>query len=154
MSNQRNQIDPVEALWREFHEADRAGVFARTPVSIDAARSSTAPTEAIAPALPAWVLQVRRRWVPIAALLAVVVSVWGFLLSRELNHIQDGRSPSVATLAQAGDDIGHRFALRCLNGPGGSIDEGCRSFDLDTDGQITLADYGAHQLAPTRRRDQ
>jgi len=154
MSDQRNQLDPVEALWRELNAAEHGGVFARTPVSLETVDTLPDPQRVGDPLLPAWVVYLRRRWVPVAAMLALVVSVWGFLLARELNHIREDRAATAASLTRPGDKLGDRFALRCLSGPGGSIDEGCRSFDLDTDGQVTLADYGALQRAPRPHRNQ
>ncbi len=154
MQDQRQQLDPVESLWRALDEAERGGVFGRTPVSLETAGSVADSPGATEPTLPVWVLHLRRHWVRIAAMLALVVSVWGFLLVRELNHIRKDRAPAIASVTQPGDTLGDRFALRCLSGPGGSIVEGCRSFDLDTDGQVTLADYGALQRAPRPHRTQ
>ena len=148
-SDQKDPVDLVESLWRELEQADRAGVFSATeaPRALsDRAGRSSAPQVAVH-ANPAWMGPLRRRWVGIAAMLGLVVSVWAFLFARELDRLREGRTPGGGLVTRSGEWGEHRFALGCLSGPGGSIDDRCRDFDLDTDGQITLADFGAHQRA-------
>jgi len=144
MTERPDKLDSVELLLGELRDAKHAGLFERTSVSLGAANAASAHNQ---PGLPAWVLHLRRRWVPIAAALGLAVTAWSFLFSRELNRLRQERIVGSAAPLAPDATPGDQFAFGCLSGPGGTIDDGCRSFDLDTDGKVTLADFRRHQLA-------
>lgn len=143
MTDQRDNLDPVEALWRDYTDAERAGVFARTSLSATELRTKSEGFAQDQPALPAWVLHLRRRWVPIAAMLALAVTAWTVLFTLELGRLREDRTGPGAIAPT--DRLAFADTVACLSGPGGTIDDRCRAVDLDTDHQVTLADFGVLQ---------
>jgi hypothetical protein len=134
-----NQLDAIEQRLLDLEEAERADVFSRTPVDSEQLLQEPAVTASRTFGLA-------QRLAPLVAAVAIVaVAVCGWVFGPESVTIPEpdrfaGTAPSVDT-AQA------VTLQECMNGPVGSLLPGCDEFDLDDDGSVTLADFGAYQLA-------
>ncbi len=137
MDNDRRHLDPIEDGLAELAEAQRAGVFGRTP--IDAGQCLLADE----PRAPVNVRRLMARLMPVAAVLVLAVTVWTTMFALQLSEIRENKQMLAA--GQAKPDTS--FAT-CMNGPSGDGLSGqCGELDRDTNGQIDLRDFGSYQLA-------
>ena len=134
----QTQLDPIERRLLELEDAERAGVFARTPVDAEQVLREQS--------LAARPFSLAQRLAPLvaaAAIVAVAVCGWVFGPGSVTTP-----GPDQFAAATSSGDTGHAATLQeCMNGPEGSLPAGCGEFDLDGDGSVTLADFGAYQLA-------
>ena len=143
MNEPNSQPDRFEELLARAQQLDQAGVFNRTPVDPAALMRDSA-----AGSRPR---RLHRLFVALqaAACLAVIVGVVS--LWRGDNGPQslvENRS-SAPALARA--DAG--TMVNCMNGPAGlALGGDCQCVDLDADGDVDLADYGALQRSYAARR--
>ncbi len=139
--NEDNQsIDPAERLLLESHMAKEGGVFDETPLSVEALLCEPIEQD----------VRTRKRrllrWVPIAAAILLVCSVWTMMIGSYLREIRDGASLSRSVLA-ASDMASPEEFLACFDNSKTAESPGCRRHDYDNDGGINLADFAALQLA-------
>lgn len=137
---ERSQLDPVEMRMLELEDLERVGVFSRSPVQADELLRRASEGSATDP------VSLIRRLVPLAAAAAVVaVALCGWMF--------DGGSAGrlgTGSVTDGTPDSGSGKAgtiQACLAGPTQTLQPGCDEFDFDSDGSVTLADFGAYQLA-------
>jgi hypothetical protein len=134
-----------ERLIAEAFAAQKAGVFARTPVDV-AALAAPAPA-------------VRKvRWhervlvgLPVAACVAAVLgiaSMWAMTggdgsMTSPLASVR----PSIG-----GEQFSAQMLVECMTGPGEAVSNGCTAADLDGDGHVDLRDLSAFQVLAAGRR--
>lgn len=133
MSTTASDNTRFEQLIAEAFAAQKAGVFARTPV--DVAELATAGPRQV-------------RWhervlvgLPVAACVAAAVgiaSMWS-LPAGERSPLASLEPSRVASPADV------RLVADCLSGPGAEVSNGCTAADLDDDGDVDLHDLSAYQ---------
>ncbi len=138
MSNDPTQLDAIEGALVELAAAEKAGVFGRTRVDAAALLSGEASTS---PRYPRW--RSSRIMLPVAAAVAMAIGVSSWMFTSQLNAPGNGGFGDHVVVADAGRCAGGFFG--CLTGPGSSGSSGCQAYDYDSDGDVDLADYGAHQ---------
>ena len=136
-----------EMLIAEAREADRAGVFARTRVDLEAL--------AEAPRSSLLIRFYERAMVglPLAACVAIVVGIasWG-IRSGPVDHRSALVFENAGELETVVEACGPDVFARCVSGPGQPIGPGCGCADLDSDGDVDLWDLSSYQrLAGTRQ---
>lgn len=122
----------LECRLGELNEAERAGVFRASRV--DPRQLMRAGGSVRSSSL---------RYAAAAALFLVVTSgVWTAMFQWNLSSLrQDRGSNQLATIA-IGD---------CLAGPRGNLPSACNTYDLDSDGDVDLADLSSFQTAYAQR---
>ena len=140
MSNDPTQLDAIEKALLELDAAEKAGVFGRTSVD---ARALLSREASAGPSHPRWLTS--RLAMPAAAAVAMAIGVSSWMFTSQLNAPGNGGFGSHVVVADAGRCAGGFFG--CLTGPGSSGSTGCQGYDYDSDGDVDLADYGAHQRA-------
>jgi hypothetical protein len=130
MTDDREQLDVIETALLELEAADAAGAFERT--SVDGRSILAVGPDAARTTLSARrrALRVVLRSLPVAAALALVVGVWGWMFSAELSRIS-----------------GQVNFQKCFGGPTSARMTECSEHDYDADGDVDLADFSAYQLA-------
>ena len=137
MHDDRRQLDPIEEGLAEMAQAQRAGVFGRTPV--DLAQCLLADE----PAAPVNVRGLMIRLMPVAAVLLLAFTVWTTMFAMQLSEIREKKQLLAAR--QVAPDTSY---AACMNGPtGDGLSDQCGQLDRDTNGLIDLRDFGAYQLA-------
>lgn len=124
-----NKNRDIEALLRELHEGETAGVF--RPTAVDRVRAAVAHS-ARRTRLTEWA------WRCAAAAACVALGIWGW-------DAFSPRGQNVNKMVSAARGGGLDVA-RCLTGPGVAADPDCLSLDLDQDGDVDLADIRRMQL--------
>ncbi len=137
---ERSQLDPVERRMLELDDLERVGVFSRSPVE---ANELLRGAPATSPGDPVSLI---RRLVPLAAAAAIVaVAICGWMFGGG-SAARLGSGP--LTDATPGSGSGKAGTIQaCMAGPTQTLPPGCDEFDFDSDGSVTLADFGAYQLA-------
>ncbi len=149
MTQTSHNQDWLERLMAEAAQAERAGVFQAT--EIEAASLLSRPA-----VRPSWFRRHQHALVglPVAACLAFVAvlgtlhfGVPGTITQVAIND-SNGESSMTSNTAPA---AGHRtedVLMSCFSGPGGGfLSAECAIADLDSDGDVDLADFSAFQLA-------
>ena len=133
MTDQGEQLDPMEQGLKEMRAADSAGVFRTTGVDAHALLRH-APDSSPAHSR---IFAVRR--LAVAAAVLIAVSVFGWVFSR-----QGAETPSqfIGTELVAAASFSD-----CVAGPADAAVAGCDPYDYDADGDVDLADISSHQLA-------
>ena len=120
----------------ELAGMERNRVFDRTPVETGRAGRLHRPGSRL--------IRLTRGGLSVAACLFIAVG-----LGRVLLDTGDGQ-PGLPAMNIAGLSpvaLDWNAFSRCLSGPGGLIDPGCREADLDVDGDVDLADFRQFQMA-------
>ncbi len=148
MAHTPHNQDWLERLMAEAAQAEQAGVFQAT--EIEAASLLSRPA-----VRPSWFRRHQHALVglPVAACLAFV-AVLG-----TLHYGAPGTFTQVVVNSPTGENnmtsdasaaVGHRTAdvlMSCFSGPGrGFLSTECATADLDSDGDVDLADFSAFQL--------
>ena len=143
MWDETSNPDSIEAGLAELDRAERAGVYRPTPFD----RRWLAPAnESVRYSPTGWVsLMSRRRWIAAASLVLLAGGVWGVMFAYHLSTIRPHSRTEPVRLADAGS-FAAGSVITCLRGPSGDGRNGCRAGDLDGDGDVDLADYGALQV--------
>ena len=128
MDREFAQFDGLESASREFGEAERAGVFARTRVDARAVLRQPVSTPTIHP------IGVRRLG-SIATVQVIAVGVWSWMFVDQIGKLRERANSVVA--AKPG-------ILAHLTGPAVASTEAYDDFDAD--GDLDLADYRSFQL--------
>ncbi len=132
MREPESNLDPIERLMLASREAERAGVFAST--ASRAARRSTSYAR---------VIRIGAGLLSAAACLLVAVTV--SQVAHRQSTSTNGPAMNVAQARPVSLDWG--VFSSCLTGPGQPIVAGCHSADLDTDGDVDLADVRRFQTS-------
>ena len=142
MPNHRDQLDPSESALCDADQARRAGVFRATPLD---ARSliSQAGSDGTRPR------RIALRFAAVAALLVITLLVWGGMFASQLAQLKARSRGTTAPQVASAESISS-----CLGGPAGALSTPCRSFDLDADGDVDMADVSRYQLAYAAPRHQ
>jgi hypothetical protein len=124
----------------KLEDVERAGVFSRSPVQADELLRDSSE---ISPANP---VRLIRRLVPLAAAAAVVaVALCGWMFGGGFAG-RVGSGPVTDATPDSGSGKAGTIQA-CMAGPTQTLQPGCDAFDFDSDGSVTLADFGAYQLA-------
>lgn len=142
MSDDHQPLDAIEERLRDLRAAEDAGVFSHTRVN---------PASLVREAMPTptpLVYRVRPvRWVQLAAAIGIAAVVWTWMYASLIGNVREGKSAIVAD-ASSTTSVGWDGSFTaCLTGPADGLPQQCRDYDLDADGDVDLADYGAVQLA-------
>jgi len=138
VTDHHDPLDPIETALAEFGEAERAGVFGRTPLPGREAWEDK-PTTIKFP------LRTLRR-LAIAATIALAVGVWSWTYSTRQSSLP--MQPHKATSLQFADSGTIQASIaRCISGPTGSVDAACGGVDFDGDGDVDLADFSSFQAS-------
>ena len=149
MAQTPHNQDWLERLMAEAAQAEQAGVF--QPTEIDGAglmgRSASKPS---------WFRRHQHALVglPVAACLAFVAVLGtlqyggpGSFTSVAINHSNPDNNMTSGMSAAAGPRMTDML-MSCFSGPGREfVSSDCATADLDSDGDVDLADFGAFQLA-------
>ncbi|HRX84567.1 MAG TPA: hypothetical protein P5572_06055 [Phycisphaerae bacterium] len=137
MSTLASDNTRFERMIAEAFAAQKAGVFASTPVDVAAL---------VAPEAPARVVRWHERLLvglPVAACVAAAIgmaAMWGVSTDRQagspLASVEPAVTSHVANLQLVAD---------CMSGPGAAVTNGCMAADLDDDGDVDLQDMSAYQ---------
>ena len=140
-NDQSDHPAKIDDLLSELSAADRAGVFQSSSIEAtsllaDANRVHNVPA----------ILRMRR-WVPFAAaaVLAITAITWSTMFSWKLTELREAKisnnSGQLIVAATAGD-VGF---FECLSGPTANLDDQCKPYDLDNDGDVDMSDWAAKQ---------
>lgn len=145
MTMSKSPLDAVEAALLELAEADKARVFAPTPID----RHLLAATPVFAPVSAGSVI--RRFRAPLAAAAVLAIGVWSLMFYSELSSLrQASRLVDHSLIAMSGETTPERTAngdfMECFSGPQPAQLVSCHSYDFDADGDVDLADYRSYQL--------
>lgn len=124
----------------ELDELEQAGVFSPSAVTVDDLLGEALGTSANRP------ISTVQRLAPLAAAAAVVtVAVCGWIFGLD-SATRSGPGPFTDAAPSAGS--GNVETIQdCMVGPTQTLPAGCDEFDFDRDGSVTLADFGAYQVA-------
>lgn len=136
-SEKRRSDEQLEKALAEVLDAERAGVFRNTMVQ--SVRESSGIPLVGSP----------RFWVPLAAAAALAFGVWGLMFARYLGEIREQAAQNSAILRT--ESLAVAFS-GCMNGPGIAGNATCARLDLDSDGDVDLADFSRSQLASASNR--
>ncbi|MCH8147676.1 MAG: hypothetical protein IH987_06725 [Planctomycetes bacterium] len=143
MTKEHEHLEPVESALLELDQAERATVFARTPVS---AEELIAPSHANQPMVLSRHTLV---WLSsVAAVVLLAAGVWTVMFRYQLDHLRSsaGMVDSSASGA-AGDDPCDGNFLNCFSGPESVVlAMRCDLHDYDADGDVDLADFRSYQI--------
>lgn len=139
MIDRFDQLDPIEASLRELADAEQVELFRRTHVD---ARSllRSAQTVNRAPRV-----MLRMRWISIAAVFALAVTICGWAFTKWTGLPHRHRLPIGTMMASAIDGCDGAF-FACLTGPNGTPATACGAYDYDSDGDVDLVDARTYQL--------
>ena len=141
MTTEQNHLDPIEDAIAELNAAERAGVFNRSPIE--------AHELLAADRVPDWARSPRallRLW-PVAAVVGLAAVVWSWMFYAEITDLRQ-RSMLLANASRSHAAEEYAPFNTCFRGPRGqSVGGDCRPHDLDTDGDVDLADFRNFQLA-------
>jgi hypothetical protein len=143
VTDHHEPLDSIEASLTELVDAERAGVFGRTPMPEREAWKDE-------PATVLFPLRTVRR-LAIAAAIALAIGVSSLMFQKNLSSLRD-RSRMATTVRVA--DLGtiQVSIAQCLGGPSGSIDPSCGEVDFDGDGDVDLADFRSFQVSYAAQR--
>jgi|GEM_PF-2452806 len=137
MADDKQHHDRIETMLADLRDAERANVFARTPVDAKAL---------IADAKPTLSLSRMRRTVGLlsaAAVVALSVGLWS--LTAPYRGTPNGSMVNQSS-SDAGSPCDGSF-VRCFSGPAPVVMASrCLAHDYDADGDIDLADYRNYQI--------
>ncbi|UCE59791.1 MAG: hypothetical protein JSU63_20405 [Phycisphaerales bacterium] len=140
MTDKDRQLDAIEDALLELKSVERAGVFERTRV--DAQDALRAEPVKHATRLRRQVV----RWVPIAAAIGMIATVWTTMFDTSTrSSLPSPSSTSVVSTAGNGE-CHHGSFVGCFTGPESVIVASCLDHDYDADGDVDLVDFGAYQL--------
>jgi hypothetical protein len=121
----------LETLLGDLEDAQRAGVFSRTP------------PHALNAALPSQRTRfylVSPKWA-VAATLILTAGVWSMMFRTKVSEVRDqARSARMAVAL----DLQTQLAS-CTAGPIGAMSGSCARVDFDRDGDVDLLDYSRYQ---------
>ena len=143
VTDHHEPLDSIEASLSELEDAERAGVFGRTPLS----RREAWKDE---PATVLFPLRTVRR-LAIAAVIALAVGVSSLMFQKNLSSLRD-RSRMAGTVRVADRGTVQASIAQCLGGPRESIDPACGEVDFDGDGDVDLADFRSFQVSYAAQR--
>ncbi|HUU83254.1 MAG TPA: hypothetical protein VM243_07090 [Phycisphaerae bacterium] len=146
MTDQPRQPDDIERLIAQVRDLEEAGVFRQTPVDV---ASLVQGGRCERPRRLTHRLFVGLQVAAGVALVVGLVTVWRLGVSSDVpDGMGNSSGADVVNAIPAGQAEQARAVARCLTGPaGGSLAEYCQSVDLDRDGDVDLADYGALQVS-------
>ena len=140
---ENEQLEPIESALLELDQAERASVFARTPVS---AEELIAQCQANRP------MVLRRHtlaWLSSAAAVVLLAAgVWTVMFKYQLDHLRSsaGIVEGPASGAGGNDPCDGNF-LNCFSGPESVVlAMRCDLHDYDSDGDVDLADFRSYQI--------
>jgi len=140
VTDHHEPLDSIEALLSELGDAERAGVYGRTPLPKREAWKDE-------PATVLFSLRTVRR-LAIAAVIALAVGVSSLMFQRNLSSLRN-QSRMTGTVRVADRGTIQASIARCLGGPTGSVDPACGGVDFDGDGDVDLSDVSAFQRSVT-----
>ena len=142
MTNDHEHLEPLESALGELADAERASVFAATPVK---AEELIARARTVGPTI----LKRRRlAWLSAAAVIALATGVWTLMFQHEFDKLR-GRSGVVArnTLHGGGEGPCDGNFINCFSGPQPVLlASRCHVHDYDADGDVDLADFRDYQI--------
>ena len=136
MTDDLQQLHPIERAMIDLSDMERARIFARTPV--DGVRQAGSSR-------PAWrLIRLALTGLSAAACLLIAVGIARVVL--ENGSGQPGVPPmNMAAVSTASLDW-NGFS-RCLSGPGRAVDPTCRDADYDADGDVDMVDFREFQVS-------
>ena len=143
MTNDRQQLDPIERALLELREVERCGVEARTPIDEGVLRQ---PVEVAAGGSSVGRVL---RWSRVAAVLGIVAVSWSVMFSFELSSLRTKRENQQAAPNQSPAKVlGNCNGTFVSNftGPTGAMASSPSLHDYDGDGDVDLADFQKFQL--------
>lgn len=144
MADDKNPVDPIEAMLADLHDAECAGVFRDTaiePAELLAKNTNTAPVVS----RPWWL-----RAAPVAAAILLTVTVWSVMFAVQLREV---RHTSANRWVDSRDAVSTRLVsmktfAECRNGPADTpLSPACVRFDYDADGDVDQRDFSSFQVA-------
>jgi len=141
MTQDFEQLDPIEALLREAAAAEKAGVF--RPTELNAERLLREAAQAPVPLR----VTIGRKWIPVAAAIGIAAVLWPVLYSMEFANIREKARLAQQNAASDGAMVAASRISGCVAGPDAGSGQPCHDYDYDADGDIDLADYSHYQLA-------
>ena len=143
MTKENEHLEHIESALLELNEAERASVFARTPVSAE---------ELIAQSYANRPMVLRRQtlvWLSSAAAVVLLAAVvWSVMFKYQLDHLRDPAGIVEGSASDAGgnDPCDGNF-LNCFSGPESVVlAMRCDLHDYDADGDVDLADFRTYQI--------
>lgn len=143
VTKENEHLEPIESALLELGEAERASVFARTPVT---AEELITCSQANRP------MVLSRRtlvWLSsVAAVVLLAVGVGSVMFKYQLDHLRGsaGIAEGLASGAGGNDPCDGNF-LNCFSGPEAVVlAMRCDVHDYDSDGDIDLADFRNYQI--------
>ncbi len=139
MSENHEKPTSIEQALAELEQATRAGAFRPTPLDIKALLNGASEAET------PWIIRYRKTVA--AAAVVFATGVWGAMFAMQIGDVQRVK------LASSNQPAGVYAAVafqNCVAGPKGSLTAACKTFDVDTDGDVDLADISSIQLAYSR----
>lgn len=140
VTDHHEPLDSIESSLAELDDAERAGLFGRTPLPRRAAWTAE-------PATTPFPFRTMRR-LAIAAVIALAVGMWSFMFQKNLSSLRE-HSHMATTVRVADPGTIQASIAQCLGGPGGSVDPACGGVDFDGDGDVDLSDISAFQRSVT-----
>ncbi len=155
MQRNSGNSNDLERLLVAANEAEKAGVFARTPIDTAALLADhgrqTNPTRRIG----RW-SHAGRLLTPIAACLCLWVGVneTGVWTSNIAGPVADSVISNTNAVLVSGDENCYDITIfdDCRTGPTGLVSGDCSCVDFDSDGDVDFADFGQFQRLATSRR--
>lgn len=128
----------LDVLLSDLSQAQRAGVFDRSPVEAVSLLSKSRQHAGV-PAIFA-----HPRWA-VAAVVGLALISWSAMFSWKLGELRDakqrgGAQPLFVTAANNGPEF-----FDCLSGPSSDLQKPCKFYDFDRDGDVDMSDWATHQ---------
>ena len=149
MTKENEHLEPIESALRELDDAERASVFARTPVS---AEELIAQCQLIAPSHTNQPMVLSRHtllWLSsVAAVVLLAAGVWTVMFKYQLDDLRSSARMVDDSASDAGgnDPCDGNF-LNCFSGPESVVlAMRCDLHDYDADGDVDLADFRNYQI--------
>ncbi|MCB9849657.1 MAG: hypothetical protein H6817_03035 [Phycisphaerales bacterium] len=135
-----------EQLIAEAFAAEKAGVFAQTPVDVAALNSgSLASTAAPQPARRIRFHERILVGLPVAACIAAVIGMASLWSLDSGNNAMTNPLASLRPVSAQADAFSARAVVDCMSGPGATVSDQCSAADFDNDGDVDLLDLSAYQ---------
>jgi len=143
VTKENEHLEPIESALLELDQAERASVFARTPVPAEELIASSHTNQ------PVVLSRHTLLWLSsVAAVVLLAAGVWTVMFKYQLDDLRSSaRMVDDSASDAGGDDPCDGNFLNCFSGPESVVlAMRCDLHDYDADGDVDLADFRSYQI--------